>query len=112
MTPELWVSLAGTIIAALGASWAGAKKVWPFVRKISRLADAFLGTPEDAAVPERPGVPKLLEQHGDKLDSLSNRYALVEYRLDRIEHELHPNSGLSMRDALDRVERQVSEMNR
>lgn len=31
-------------------------------------------------------------------------------RLDAIEHELHPNSSLSLRDAIDRVERETKSL--
>jgi hypothetical protein len=32
----------------------------------------------------------------------------VMERLDRIEHELHPNSGVSLRDAVNRIEETVA----
>ncbi len=60
------------------------------VRRIARTVDDFAedwnGTPERRGVPARPGVME---------------------RLGRIEHELHPNSGLSLRDAVNRIEDSV-----
>ncbi|WP_371481911.1 hypothetical protein [Kitasatospora sp. NBC_00315] len=57
------------------------------VRRIARIVDDFAedwnGSPPRRGVPARPGVME---------------------RLDRIEHELHPNSGSSLRDAVNRIE--------
>lgn len=33
-------------------------------------------------------------------------------RIDSIEHELHPNSGLALRDAVDRTEKAVGELSK
>ncbi|MFJ2863669.1 hypothetical protein [Kitasatospora sp. NPDC087314] len=50
------------------------------------FTEDWQGTPSRPGVPGRPGVME---------------------RLDRIEHELHPNSGLSLRDAVNRIEEAV-----
>lgn len=52
----------------------------PAVRKINHFIDDMTGEEARPGVKARPGI---LE------------------RLDNIEHELHPNSGGSMRDAID-----------
>jgi hypothetical protein len=57
------------------------------VKKLHYFLDDWFG------VPARPGVPARLG---------------VMARLDAIEHELHPNSSMSMRDAVDRIEQAVS----
>ncbi|MGW6458727.1 hypothetical protein ACWF94_22900 [Streptomyces sp. NPDC055078] len=66
--------------------------LWPFVRAIvatARRANEFLddwyGEPERPGVPPRPG---LMERVGG-----------IEDRLGRVEHEMHPNEGHSLRDA-------------
>lgn len=75
---------------AITAILGGIALVWRAVRRIARTVDEFAedwnGTPPRRGVPARPGVME---------------------RLDRIEHELHPNSGSSLRDAVDRVEQSV-----
>lgn len=74
----------------LGAIAGGAALLWRLTRGARRVigrledfADDWHGVPARPGVPERPGVMA---------------------RLDRIEHELHPNSGSSLRDAVNRIE--------
>jgi hypothetical protein len=61
-------------------------KTWPFVRKINHFIDDMLGTEARPGVDAKPGWNE---------------------RLDRIEHELHPNSGKSLRDAVDQQGRDL-----
>lgn len=67
--------------------WGLIKKVWPLLKKLGDFLDDVAGEPE------RPGVPA--------------RAGLME-RVQRIEHELFPNSGKSMRDQIDRIEEKVN----
>jgi hypothetical protein len=78
----LW---AAAIAALCGALFTIAKAVRAAIRvgrKVDRLATQLLGDDE---------TPSL------------------DARLSNIEHELHPNSGSSMRDAVDRTERALSD---
>ena len=63
------------------------KKVWPLLKKLGDFLDDVAGEPA------RPGVPA--------------RAGLME-RVQRIEYELFPNSGMSMRDQTDRIEEKVN----
>lgn len=72
------VTLAGLVFAV----W----RVMPLVRKLANFIDDVVGEPERAGVPARPGLMQ---------------------RVQRIEHELFPNSGLSTRDAINRTEEAV-----
>jgi hypothetical protein len=36
---------------------------------------------------------------------------LVRTKVDQVLHEVHPNSGISLRDAVDRIEKQVDRLN-
>lgn len=79
--------------AVLAAIAGGAALLWRLLRGIRALinrVDQFL---EDwIGVPDRPGVP--------------GRRGVME-RLEWVEHELKPNSGTSLRDAVNRVEKQL-----
>ncbi len=68
----------------------GARRV---LARLDEFADDWNGTPG------RPGVPG----H----DGVMSRLGGIEERLIAVEHEMHPNSGSSMRDAIDRVAVQV-----
>lgn len=70
--------------------------LWRVVRASMRLAgrvdefmDDWSGEPGRPGVPPRPGVME--------------RVAGIEDRLTGVEHELYPNSGGSLRDAVDRA---------
>jgi hypothetical protein len=73
------VAVAGGL-AALARFTRGARR---FIRRSEQFWEDWQGTEERPGVPARPGVME---------------------RLDRIEHELHPNSGQSMRDVINRIE--------
>jgi hypothetical protein len=71
----------------------GAALLWKFlggIRRIIKRVDEFIddwnGTEERPGHPARPGVMA---------------------RLEWIEHELKPNSGKSLRDSVDRIEREL-----
>ena len=74
-------------VVALVVVWGLIKKVWPLLRKLGDFLDDVAGEPA------RPGVPA--------------RAGLME-RVQRIEHELFPNSGKSLRDQTDRIEEKVN----
>lgn len=84
-----WLLLAAAVVTAVGVLWR--KMIRPawrrgraFFRAIAKFIDDWFG--EDG----KPGVV-------DRLD-------IFDARLSAIEHELQPNSGASLRDAVDRVE--------
>lgn len=76
----VWITAAGGVIAGLVVA---ARKVLPLLKKLADFLDDVAGEPA------RPGVPA--------------RAGLME-RVQRIEHELFPNSGKSLRDQTNRIE--------
>ncbi|WP_224280648.1 hypothetical protein [Streptomyces sp. LS1784] len=81
-----WAAALGAVLAVLGV-------LWRTVRRLHRALDAWAEDWQGAAA--RPGVPA--------------RPGVME-RLASIEHELHPNSGLSLRDAVNRIEGAVQDL--
>lgn len=75
----VWVA---AIVLAVGVI----AKAWPLVKKLSNFLDDVMGEPA------RPGVPA--------------RLGLME-RVMRVEHELFPNSGKSLRDQTNRMEQKL-----
>lgn len=97
MPPEVQAFLEGlsvwTVIAwaaAVALAWGVVRKLWPVVKKLADFLDDVAGEPA------RPGVPA--------------RAGLME-RVQRIEHELFPNSGKSLRDQTNRMEQKLDRDN-
>lgn len=74
----------------LGLVWRGTRGLRRLGRRIDEFVDDRRGTPGRAGVPGRPGVMEQLD--------------LIEHMAGIVAHEVRPNSGSPMRDALDRVD--------
>lgn len=89
----------GAVTAVAGVSallWRTVRAAVRLARRVERLVDDWAGEPGRPGVPERPG--------------LMARVARIETRLGRVEHELHPNDGASLRDAVDRTNRRLARL--
>ncbi|MGW1127447.1 hypothetical protein [Streptomyces sp. NPDC002526] len=90
----IWCVAAAAVAAALGLLWRMTRGVRRIVLRVDEFVDDWNGVPGRPGVPERPGVMARLDG--------------IEERLGSVEHELHPNSGSSLRDAVDRVDAAVN----
>lgn len=90
----LWAVVITAIAAALAVLWRLIRGIRRVVARVNEVVDDWQGIPSRPGVRGRPGV----------MDRLGG----IEERLERVEHELHPNSGGSLRDVVDRVEQAVS----
>jgi hypothetical protein len=80
------VTLAATIGAGAWRALRGARRI---ERRVDQFMDDWWGQEARPGVPARPG--------------LMERVSGIEQRLRGVEHELHPNDGASLRDAVDRA---------
>ncbi|MFJ2115366.1 hypothetical protein ACIOEX_26310, partial [Streptomyces sp. NPDC087850] len=74
----------------LGLAWRIARRLGRTIGTVDDFITDWNGVDERPGVPERKGVMLRLDGIGE--------------RLTAVEHELHPNSGASLRDAVDRVD--------
>ncbi|MGW7431876.1 hypothetical protein ACWGIN_20295 [Streptomyces sp. NPDC054861] len=86
----VWCGVVAAIGAALGLIYRATRSVRRLAERLGDVADDWQGVPARPGVPGRPGVM-------ERLDA-------IEGKLGAVEHELHPNSGGSLRDAVDRVD--------
>ncbi|MEU1815120.1 hypothetical protein ABZ543_07975 [Streptomyces roseifaciens] len=90
----LW-GTAGTILTGITAAlWRLARAAAHTARRADQFMDDWYGEPERPGVPPRPG--------------LMERVGAIESRLERVEHELHPDDGGSLRDAVDEANRMLA----
>ncbi|PYC83465.1 hypothetical protein C7C46_09030 [Streptomyces tateyamensis] len=90
---DLLVVWAGAVVALAGVLalvWRGTRGLRLLGRRVGEVVDDWQGTDARPGVPAHPGVMV--------------RLGAIEDRLAAVEHEMRPNSGSSLRDALDRVE--------
>jgi hypothetical protein len=84
-----WVIALAALLTAFTVIWRAVRTVLRWARRINDFFEDWNGQPARPGVPERPGVmPRLAD---------------FDKRLKSVEHELHPNSGASLRDAVDRI---------
>lgn len=95
-------------VGTLAGLFAAVKKVTPTFRGIADLARDWAGEPARAGVAARPGVMERLASIDTKVTAQGERIDEHTEALAAIHHELHPNSGKSFRDAMDRVERNTA----
>jgi hypothetical protein len=95
----------GAVVALSGGAallWRISRAARRLAHRIDEFADDWQGTEPRPGVPGRSGVMA-------RLDAIERQGAATAARVERIEHELHPNSGSSLRDALDRVEQHFTD---
>lgn len=97
----------GNIVGTLLAFGATLGALWLMTRPLRRTAKGFEQFLEDwHGVPERPGfdaIPGVPE----RLRKLERDAQALGDLVRKIDHELHPNSGGSMRDQVDKVRTDV-----
>jgi hypothetical protein len=86
----------GVLSVIFSAVFAVVRTLRPLVHRVGQFLDDWNGEPARPGIaPAKPGVMEQLTAHAS--------------RLAAIEHELHPNGGSSMRDAIDRLEAQAAQ---
>ncbi|MEY9944875.1 hypothetical protein [Kitasatospora sp. GAS1066B] len=84
----LWCGAVVAVAGAAGILWRVTSALHHLVRHVEDAVADWAGTDD------QPGVMARLGQ--------------IEHRIGAIEHELHPNSGSSLRDAVDRVDQRTA----
>ncbi|ALG07663.1 hypothetical protein [Kibdelosporangium phytohabitans] len=81
-------------------------KLWKTIRPVWRGVREFLedwrGEPARPGVPERPGVMT-------RLHTIETDVAELKPKVAAIDHEVHPNSGASLRDTVDSIQVELRE---
>lgn len=78
-----------------------------FIKKVVHFFDDYFGEDERPGVDARPGFSERMASIEKSLEVGAEKFNTIEYKLDKIDYELRPNSGLSLRDAVNRIEKRV-----
>jgi hypothetical protein len=70
-------------------------------RRVDEFIDDWRGEPERPGVSPRPGVMERMAGLEANMAGLESKVTGMDGDLQRIKHELYPNSGGSLRDAVD-----------
>lgn len=89
-----------------------AMKTTKFIKRIVHFFDDFLGEEERPGVPPRPGFSERMSHMEKQLEKGNEKFSVIENKLDRIDYELRPNSGMSLRDAVNRIEQRLQNVER
>lgn len=91
-----WGGIASLVLAVSTGVWRVLRVLVRLVKNVEQYMTDWYGEPERPGVPHRPGVLVRLQRAEEGLTGIGDR-------LGRLEHEMQPNSGTSLRDAVDRV---------
>ncbi|MFD6128583.1 hypothetical protein ACFWC2_14715 [Streptomyces diastaticus] len=90
----VWAGALTVLGGLVAAGWRGVRGALRLAGRVDDFMDDWAGQEERPGVPGRPGVME--------------RVGAIEARLHRVEHELYPNSGGSLRDAVDRANERLA----
>ena len=92
----VWGGAITAVAAVVGLLWRATRASIRIAARAERFMDDWAGEPGRPGVPARPGVME--------------RVARIEERLTGVEHELYPNSGDSLRDAVDQANERLGRL--
>lgn len=96
---ELTLAQLVALLSVVAAVLAALKWVFPFIVKVVHFVDDAMGEKARPGVPARPGLLQRMTQIEERV-----------HAVDEILHELKPNNGSSLADAVNRIECQVNEL--
>lgn len=98
---SVWPALGAIAVFAFIISWIS-KYIRPIYKKIDTAMDDFNGRPARPGVPAQPGMMERFQT----IEGWALKYGPI---IDRLDHEMHPNGGGSLADAVNRTERALVE---
>lgn len=107
-TAGTWIISAAAVVTALVVLWRAALGLWRFARRVGYFLDDWNGSIARPGQSARPGAMERLASVETHMGRMCDRLGQVEEKVGAIDHEMHPNSGTSLRDAVNRIEARAS----
>ena len=98
------VLIVASVITALTVIGVFSVKAIRSIKKVIHFFDDFLGEEERPGVPARPGFNERMAKFENCMNNMNNKISKIEDKIEEIDKELKPNSGTSLRDAINRIE--------
>ncbi|MEU1265561.1 hypothetical protein ABZ473_26515 [Streptomyces cellulosae] len=95
-TALLWGAAVSVLVGGVTALWRAVRAARHLSRRTSQFLDDWYGEPARPGVPAWPGVME--------------RMAGMEERLGHVWHEVYPNDGGSLRDAVDLANQRLARL--
>jgi hypothetical protein len=95
-TAAVWATAVTAVLALLAGGWRVLRRLRAIARRVDEFIDDWRGTASRPGVEGRPGVM-------ERLDTIEQRVGIVV-------HEVRPNGGASLRDAVHRVDCRTAEL--
>lgn len=92
---QLLMTIAATI-TAITVITVGIRKATALIKRFIHFLDDYFGEEERPGFPGRPGMQE--------------RIRVMEEELKTISYEMKPNSGTSIKDAIGRIEKRLTEL--
>ena len=95
-----------TIVAIIGAVTTASiffRKVFKIIKRIVHFLDDYFGIEERPGFEKVPGV-------AERIKNIEQNLGYMCVRLDTVEKELTPNHGTSIKDAINRIEKRLSQV--
>ena len=101
------IIMIATVLGAITAIILFAGKLVKFIKKVIHFLDDFLGEEERPGQEARPGLSERLTKMEDCMGTVKEQMDCIKDDVEAIKTEMHPNSGTTIRDSLNRIETKV-----
>ena len=109
MNTETIIMIA-TLLGAITAIILFAGKLIKFIKKIVHFLDDFIGEEERPGQDARPGFSERISKMEECMGSVKQQIETIQKDVTLINKEMHPNSGSSIKDSLNRIETRVNDL--
>lgn len=108
-TVAAWLVGTAALITAIVIIWRASASLARGARKLSHFFDDWFGEASRPGQDARPGFPDRLSGVESSVSCMSDQVATIAARVERVEAQVHPNGGSSMRDAVARIEKRTTQ---
>lgn len=96
MEPNQFLMMLAATVTAIGVLGVGLHKAIKLVKRFIHFLDDYFGEEERPGFYGRPGMQE--------------RMRIIEEELKHISYEMRPNSGTSIKDAINRIEKRLDKL--